>query len=196
MKCPRPPDQVHRSEYRNGLFGVLQLLRSLEALLSPQDTKPHTMATRDLSKGYYNLNPLLSSEMKPHSHERTPERVKAIRAIVEKPHTLFPLPPGGGYGRHDYCHWRVKNDVRAHTNHCFISCSSLTFIRAFAYPDLQRQLFQAGRFPSWSLCAALCGREQQGRRDAGRQARPDHLAGDAGEIEQRNACAPYTTAFT
>ena len=70
------------------------------------------MATRDLSKGYYNLNPLLSSEMKPHSHERTPERVKAIRAIVEKPHTLFPLPPGGGYSRHDYCHWRVKNDVR------------------------------------------------------------------------------------
>ena len=69
---------------------------------------------------------------------------------------------------------------------------SLTFIRAFAYPDLQRQLFQAGRFPSWSLRAALCGREQQGRRDAGRQARPDHLAGDAGEIEQRNACAPYS----
>ena len=86
------------------------------------------MATRDLSKGYYNLNPLLSSEMKPHSHERTPERVKAIRAIVEKPHTLFPLPPGGGYGRHDYCHWRVKNDVRAHTNQCFISSSSLSLL--------------------------------------------------------------------
>ena len=69
---------------------------------------------------------------------------------------------------------------------------SLTLILAFAYPDLQRQLFQAGRFPSWSLRAALCGCEQQGRRDAGCEARPDHLAGDAGEIEQRNACAPYS----
>ena len=37
------------------------------------------MATRDLSKGYYNLNPLLSSEMKPHSHERTPDAALGLR---------------------------------------------------------------------------------------------------------------------